>query len=314
MPVDSVAIERRSLQISKWGNLFMALAGVAAAYYSHSLALLVDGLYSGVNFGAALIAARVATLVNRPPDTRYPWGYDALESLYVTFRSLVILGILALAVVLAGTKIVDYLSGEDVKALVFGPIIVYTVVVVTICFTLSWWQHYNWKRTGSKSEILKTESHAAFIDGMISAGAGGALILVSFLKGTPLDVIVPIADSLVVLILAACIIHEPIGILRNAIKELAGEKAQSPKAKRIHQLAEEILLEEKHEIFDIAINKLGRRHLVIAAINKEGAMTAAQLDAVRQRLSDAMREGDHDCIVEIILTAQAPYTEPPEDD
>lgn len=313
MPVDSAAIERRSLQISKWGNLFMAVAGIAASYYSHSLALLVDGLYSGVNFGAALIAARIATLVNRPPDTRYPWGYDALESLYVTFRSLVLLGILALAVVLAGAKIVDYLSGEEVKPLVFGPIIIYTIVVVTICFTLSWWQHYNWKRTGGKSEILKTESHAAFIDGMISAGAGGALILVSFLEGTALDVIVPIADSLVVLILTACIIHEPIGIFLNAVKELAGEKAESPEAKKIHRLSADLLQEEGYEIFDIAINKLGRRHLVIAAVNKERAMTAGELDQTRQRLFEAMREGEHDCIVEVILTAQAPYTEPPAD-
>lgn len=314
MPADPVAIERHSLQVSKWGNLFMAVAGIAASYYSHSLALLVDGLYSAVNFGAAMIAARITTLVNRPPDTRYPWGYDALESLYVTFRSLVLLGILAIAVILAGTKIVDYLSGEEIEPLVFGPIIVYTIVVVTICFTLSWWQHYNWKRTGGKSEILKTESHAAFIDGMISAGAGGALILVSFLKDTALEVLVPIADSLVVLILTACIIREPVGIFLNALKELAGEKAASPQSRQIHRLATEILEDEGYDIFDIAINKLGRRHLVIAAINKEGAVTATELDQVRQRLLAAMREGEHDGIVEVILTAEAPYTEPPEED
>jgi divalent metal cation (Fe/Co/Zn/Cd) transporter len=43
-------IEKRSLHLGKWANLLMAGVVVAAAYASHSDALLVDGLYSGVNF------------------------------------------------------------------------------------------------------------------------------------------------------------------------------------------------------------------------------------------------------------------------
>jgi len=81
-------IERRSLEIGKWGNLLMAVAGVVASFLSHSDALLVDGLYSGVNFVSAILAAKITTVVARPADRRYPFGYDAHEALYVTFRSL----------------------------------------------------------------------------------------------------------------------------------------------------------------------------------------------------------------------------------
>ena len=45
--------EGQSLETGKWGNLLMAVAGVVAAFLSHSDALLVDGLYSGVKFLSA---------------------------------------------------------------------------------------------------------------------------------------------------------------------------------------------------------------------------------------------------------------------
>ena len=68
------SIEIRSLQIGKWGNLVMAIAGVVTAYLSRSDAILVDGLFSGVNFASAIIAARVGAIVLLPPDREHPWG------------------------------------------------------------------------------------------------------------------------------------------------------------------------------------------------------------------------------------------------
>jgi len=73
----SSPIERRSLEIGKWANLLMAVAGVVAASMSRSDALLVDGLYSGVNFFSAMVAARVGEAVTRPPDRSRPFGYEA---------------------------------------------------------------------------------------------------------------------------------------------------------------------------------------------------------------------------------------------
>lgn len=81
MDETAAAIERQSLQLGKWGNLLMAGAGVAAAYLSHSDALLVDGLYSGLNFVSAIVAANVAASVAKPADRRYPFGYGAYEAL-----------------------------------------------------------------------------------------------------------------------------------------------------------------------------------------------------------------------------------------
>ena len=91
-------VERQSLQLGKWGNLLMAGAGVAAANFSHSDAIMIDGLYSGVNFFSAIVAAKIGASVLKPADRRYPFGYSVFEAIYVQFRAMVLVGILVFAV------------------------------------------------------------------------------------------------------------------------------------------------------------------------------------------------------------------------
>jgi len=61
--MDIQNIEKRSLAPAKWANLFMAFVGIAAAILSNASALMLDGLFSGVNFLAAVFAAKVAVSV-----------------------------------------------------------------------------------------------------------------------------------------------------------------------------------------------------------------------------------------------------------
>ena len=79
-----------------------------------------------------------------------------------------------------------------------------------ICIGLGSLHLYNWRKSGRRSDILTTEARAAFIDGGISLGAGVGLFASSFLIGTWLDPLVPIADSLMVLIMAVIMISVPV--------------------------------------------------------------------------------------------------------
>ena len=74
-------IEQRSLAIAKWANLFMGAAGITAAIGSHASALMLDGLSSGVNFVAAILAARVAASIEQKPNALRPFGYEIDEAM-----------------------------------------------------------------------------------------------------------------------------------------------------------------------------------------------------------------------------------------
>jgi predicted Co/Zn/Cd cation transporter (cation efflux family) len=181
-------------------SLLMAAMGISVYALSGSEALLLDGLYSGMMAASSFIAARIGANVVRPPDRAYPYGYDGQEALYVLFRSLVLLGILNVAVVTAGTTIVNHLAGQVVAAVQLRPVAAYAGLMVVLCLALAWRHQHDWQRSGRCSELLRTEARAACIDGLISAVAGAALLGEPLLASTPLQALVPVADSVLVLL------------------------------------------------------------------------------------------------------------------
>jgi len=305
--VDDGSIERRSLEVGKWVNLLMAVAGVVAASLSRSDALLVDGLYSGVNFFSAIVAARVGEAVTRPPDRSRPFGYEAEESLYVTFRSLVLLGIIAFAAFSAAEKVLTYATGGEVPELVFGPILVYVAAMVVLCLGLAAWHRHNWRRTGSTSAILRTESRAAIVDGAISAGAGAALLGIPLLRGTSLAVVIPVADALVVLVLSLVIIREPFRMFLRALREAAGGAADTGHINRLRQRIRQQLEPQPFTLLDLAVTRLGRSHIVAAYVRPERPVSAGEVDALRDELEAAARAEGIPSRVAVIVSEQHPF-------
>jgi len=307
VPTTAVRIERRSLSLGKWANLLMGIVGVAAALVSRSDALLVDGLYSALNFVSAIVAARIGAAVVRPPDRRRPFGYDAAEPLYVTFRSLVLMGIIVFAAVSAVDKIIIYASGGSVPELVFGPIVVYTVFMVALCGGLAYWHHFNWRRSGSQSAILETESRAALIDGAISAGTGGALAAVPLLRGTALEGLIPIADAVVVLVLELVLIRQPIAIFRAALREVAGGSAEAPAVEAVRQMTREHLDALPLELLEVAVTPMGRNYFAVAYLHPDGPVEASMIDALREKLERAWSARLGAVKAELIITAEHPF-------
>ncbi|MGI9244210.1 MAG: cation transporter, partial [Verrucomicrobiales bacterium] len=282
-----IRYERRSLITGMWANLVMGAAGITASQLSNSDALMVDGLYSGVNFVSAIIAMRVANSILKPADKKMPFGYDANESLYILFRSLVLLGILTFAGFTSLRKIITYANGGDVPQLHFGPIAVYMVFMVAICASLAWWHHHNWRKTNRRSEILKTERSASIVDSVISAGTGGALLSVPLLRGTPAEAIIPVADAIVVLLLAVIMINQPYGMLRGAIKEVSGEAVDEEITCDVRDRIEATIEPIPCELLAVAVTKLGRTYFVISYVRPDDSVVAEDLDTFRQEVHDS---------------------------
>ncbi len=298
-------LERDSLETGKWGNLFMACAGIVAAWASNSDALLVDGLYSGVNFLSAIVAARVGMSILRQPDQKRPFGYDADEAIYVTFRSMALIGILAFAMFNAVSKIIRYSLGGEVPALNFGPILLYVVAMVTICAGLALLHHRTYVKTGQRSEVLVTERRAAIIDGVLSGAAGFALLMVPFLKGTAFEFLVPIADAIVVLILSALILPAPIRAFRAALGEIAGESATAEKFNNVRQALTDSVAGLDVKVVDLAVLKLGRRYTVVGYLNPDNVVLAGDVDRFNDGFHERCAKILGDVRTEIILTEKS---------
>ena len=304
---NGIDFEKRSLRAGMGANLIMGIAGVSASIASNADALMVDGLYSAVNFGSALVAAKVSTQVQRSPDRSRPFGYDAHEAVYVLFRSLVLIGILVFAMFNSGAKILHYMKGGEVAELIFGPILIYSASMVALCLGLAAWHHHNWKSGGGKSEILKTERSAALVDGMLSAGAGTALLMIPLLKGSSLAGIIPIADAVVVMILCLIMVGGPARMLVNAVGETLGASADDHLVEKARSRVEHLLEPLPATLLDLGVTKLGRSHQVIAYVRPDGPLQPEDYDVFRNELNESLSDLFTVLRAEVIYTRNPPF-------
>jgi len=299
------SIERKALMVGKWANLFMAIAGLLTAWAARSDAMLVDGLYSAVNFVSAIAAAKIGARVGLPPTRARPWGHDFDEVLYVTFRSLILIGVLVFAAVVSGMKIWTFFSGGIVPELVFGPIAVYAVVIVTICLALAFNFHRAYRKTGKRSAILKTEAKAALIDGALSLGSGAALLSLPFLEDTFLGPYVPIGDAVIVLVLILAIVWQPLGTFRTTLADLAGVSAPSGTHAKVARAARDLAREKGYKVHRAAVLQAGRVHWVVVYLDPDRAIQAADVDAFRDLLAARLEDLIGTTRVEVVVTASS---------
>ncbi|MFC4994530.1 cation transporter [Rubritalea tangerina] len=302
--------EEASLKWAMIGNIFMGIAGVTASYLSNSDALLIDGLYSLVNFASALVAMKVAKNVQQMPNPEFPYGYYANESLYVLFRSLVLMGILLFACFGALDKIFHYLSGGEVPKIVLGPIITYSILMVAICFGLAATHHRNWLKTQKQSNILQTEKSAAIVDGFMSAGAGGALLAVTLLSGTFLEGIIPIADSILVLILCSTMLGTPASLFRKSMAEIQGKATDPELAQKTRDAIHQTIDPDRFELIDFNMTKLGRGYFCVSHIRPKDKVDVSELDTTRQAVTLCCQEIVGHPMSEVVFTSRTAFQSP----
>lgn len=289
-PGEAKRLEARSLGVAMWANLFMALAGIAAALLSNSNAIMMDGLFSLIGFGSALLARRIARRVDAGPDKLRPFGYAADEAIFSTFRALSLLGLVLFAGANAFQNIFNYLRGMMPEPLNFGPLIIYFVGIGLTCAML-WGFHYTtWRRTGKSSAILRLEAKAALFDGLITGAAGIGMAAIYLFRDGPLAPIAPIGDSLIVLLLCLVAVGTYIREFRGGLGELAGASAIPADIATARRAIRAAATEDKGIIKDVSVTKLGRSFVVMVYYDPGRPVTAAEMDSLNLRmLHDARR-------------------------
>lgn len=302
-------LARRALFMGKVANGVMCFAGIIAAFLSGADAFFIDGLYSGVNFVAAFIASHIGLAVAKPRDQRYPFGYDAYESLYVTFRSLILLGILVFALFMALEKVAVFLKGGVLSPILMGPVLVYSLSMVLLCFALSAVYRTYYVKSGRQNEILLTESKASMIDGVVSAGAGAGFFGISMLKGSTFENIIPISDAIIMIIMIILIAPQPFKMFLAALNQVAGRRASLELHNDYINLLKPILLQEGFQLVELVISKLGRSDFLVFYVDCGEAVEASRIDKLRHRLSDGAIAKNIFSRVEVVLTGEPRLSE-----
>jgi len=305
--------ENRALQLGTLGNSLGAVAALVFYLRSGSDALLLDGLYTAVMAGASVIAGQVNRSALQRRSRAYPFGASGQEPLYVLFRTLVLLGIIAFAMASAAGKILTFVQGGVIPAVRLDGLGWYFSAMVLLNLLL--WRVFarSWSNGGGNNDMLRGMAISARFDALISAGTGIALVGSPSLLATPLAPLMPIADALLVLVLSLALVGEPIGILQGAVAEAAGSSRSIPPAlhSRCSAAVAAALAERGCTMLELAMIRLGRTVTAVAYVEPASAITASQTDGLRLTMqAELVQTIQGPVLCEVISTSVHPYAEP----
>lgn len=277
-------LEDRSLGLSMIGNAFMGLSGIVAGVMANSSAIMLDGLFSLIGFTAAFFGQRISRRVDAGPDRLRPLGYAADEAIFSTFRALSLLGVVMFAAVVAVKNIYSHAVGIALAPLYFEPMMIYFVIIGLTCFVLWAVHRHAWRRTGKRSEILRLEAKAAFFDGIITLAAGVGLGAIFLFEDGFLAPLVPIGDSMILLVLCAAVTGTYLRDFRAGMGELAGVTASPEVVAIVRRAVRVALSEDGGKLRDIAVQKSGRQYQVTVYYDPGRLIDASQIDQLNLRL------------------------------
>lgn len=214
--------ERRALCVSIIANFSFTAAGIWIFYLTNIQALFLDCFFSFVAFLSS-IAAFIISKASKRKTKHYPDGLHFLEPLYAILKSILTLSLLIFSVYSTAITAWNYFFNGVGEAMNTSPVLPYTIAMVTMCFSLAFYNHWQNHKINGTSTILKAESKTNFVDGLQSLGIGVAVVLLSFIDiNGSLGFLHYTGDFFITTILALFSLKEPVQVIISAFRELSG--------------------------------------------------------------------------------------------
>jgi cation diffusion facilitator family transporter len=297
--MDGPAIEQRALRLSTVGYLLMGALGIGFFLVTRSEAILLDGVYSLVSFGASLMASRVARLVREPGSETFHFGYAHFEPLLNTLRSFLIVGLSAFAFVSAIDALLH--GGRPISA---GLAMVYGISAAVLCLLMAWNQRRLAKKVGSP--LLDVDARTWFVDGIISAGAAAAFITAFAFEKLELHDLLPYVDPTLVVLLVLVMAKVPLQALWENLREVLQVAPPAEDQEAVRTAIEGALTNLPTREIQVRMVKVGRTFYVLTHVilpeDWRPASTGA-LDAIRCRIATSLADVDLQLLTDTVFTA-----------
>lgn len=298
--------EHQALVVSASAAFVIGSVGLLFAMISGSQAVLLDGAYNLCFFVAALLTLRVARLLQRPDDRRYPFGYLHFEPLINLIKGLLILGVALFALVSAGVNLLR--GGTDVSA---GVAVVYAVFATVFCGLLTVWLRR--ARGHFVSPLVDADLQNWGINFAISFGIllafALAMVLQRFGQATASRLVDPILVGLVVLLTLSI----PMRMAAQALGAMLQRAPEDSLVESVESLVRGALQGIEVSQLYLRVVRPGRTiyalvHVLVPESEKD--LDVEQADQLRQGVIDAVAACYSPVIVDVLFTANELYAAP----
>lgn len=278
-------IEKRSLIVSSIVNFIMATAGICVFVLTKLQSLFLDAFFSFIAFLSNLMAI-IFSKISKKKNKSYPTGMYFLEPFYGIIKALLIFSLLVSSIMETTTTAYNYFALGVGEAINITPVLPYTIIMVVMCFGLSWYNKNQNKKINNVSTMLKAESKSNMVDGIISGGVGILILTLFFIDiNGPLGFFHYTGDFFITLILVLISLKQPIVLFVDSLREISGATV---KDKEIRKIVRKIISKEiKEEDLDnkFEIYKVGM-HIKVVILLEENI----DQDVLARLQSDAIKE------------------------
>lgn len=300
-------LERRYLLVSAGGNLSIGLAGLAVSFASASQVILLDGLFNLTYFATGLFALRVARLVRRGDDERFPAGYGFFEPLTNGMKGTLVLGITAMALFDA---VVALTSGG--RAIAAGTAVIYGLFAAAACWILAWITRTGARRT--ESPLVRTDAQNWIVNAAISSCVLVAFGAIFLMRGTRAEPLIPYVDPGAVVLLGLISISIPVRMAWSALMQLLNRAPSEGVTRTVRASLESALAELPVQELFVRVLQPGRTRMVWAHVVLPAEFVLRdglpELDSLRARALERLRAEHAGVILDMLFTADRRWGAP----
>lgn len=286
--------EQGALRISMVSSVGFGTIAIFWGLAAGSQVILLDGIFTPLELVMTWGSIQVSRVVAKGPTARFPFGREALVPLFVGVQAVLLGGGLIYAVCEAVRVI--RAGGSEVTS---ASLAAYGAVSAAFSLGVGFYL----RRSGNGLGLIEAEA-AGWLSGAVSSlviVAGG--ILVVLLRGTPLQVVEPFADSVLVIICSVLLLALPIRMLRRAILELQSSSADPELEHRVRDAVDKIRELEHLPEPILRTSKVGNTLSIEAAfVLPAGEGDVDSEDRVRRGLRDTLADLPHDIWIVVEFT------------
>jgi predicted Co/Zn/Cd cation transporter (cation efflux family) len=279
--------------------------GVVFYFFSEAEAILLDGLFNIVYCITGLFTLKVAALVLRGDDERFPLGYAFFEPLVNGIKGILLLGLTLMAFFSALNAL---FSGG--RQIVLGPAVIYGVLAAAGCWTVALVVRRSARR--SKSPLVEADAASWIVNALVSSAVLATLAVVFAIKDTSLRFLADYVDPVLVVVLCVVTIGVPGRIARQALMEFLNRTPSPELLGRVRRVIEGVVSELPVRGLTVRVIQPGRTRLISAHVllAPEARVDLARLDELRGKADAALRAEHPSTLVDLIFTADERWSAP----
>jgi cation diffusion facilitator family transporter len=264
----------RASWISIIGNAVLSISKIVAGFISGSIALVADGVDSASDIITSLITLITARFISRPPNMKYPYGYEKADTVASKLLAFIIF---FAGAQLAITTVHGIIQGDrsEIPSL-------FAVIVVIISIAGKQLLAHYLNKVGKKadSEMLKANARNMQSDVVISSSVLLGLVFTHVFQLPVLDSITALAVSGWIMFVAVRIIIQSSQNLMDRIDDPAIYKS----------IAEAVaLVPEAHNPHRIRARKIAHFFVIDLDIEVDGSLTLDKAHTITHEVENKIK-------------------------